>query len=199
MTWGAIPVPDVIGDPFQVPRARTASVSHPSLLPTDLAIRHLERVREHESSLLRTLGIVADDLEKSVRDKDGPSLHHYIWRQNPPWLSRELMEIAKITMDDLWQIREARVKVHERVMRWKRAFRAQEKIETRPKVPGLDNNLRWLQETYQHRITFAQKLVQQSHHGWDLVGSFYDPAQRTAQNILDGAAAVRHYLKVSLP
>lgn len=87
--------------------------------------------------------------------------------------------------------------VLERVNRWKRIFGAQEKADSRPNVVGFQSNLTWLQQTYERRIGFAQVLAKKLGPKWELAEAFYDQPARTAQNILDSAAALKQYLKVT--
>lgn len=199
VAWGNLRVTEIAEGPFSSAPIKPRESTQSLMLPSTRALRYMERVKGHESRLLTALGIDVEEMEKEVSRSDGPSFNNYVWVRSPAWLSRDLMDIARITMDDLWQIRQARINVHERIMRWKRNFSAQETMDARPKVMGLQENLTWLQETYSLRSSFASDLVQDSHHGWDLVRAFYDPAGRTAKNILEGGLALHHYLKVKMP
>jgi hypothetical protein len=195
MVWGNLRISEIAADPFASPTPLRSRESTQSLMfPSARALRYLDRVKAHETRLLTALGIDVNDVEKEVSRPDGPSFNTYVWVRSPAWLSPDLMDMAKIVMDDLSQVRMARLNVHERIMRWKRTFGAQETMAAQPSGPGLKENLTWLQGTYSLRHSFANDLVRHSRHGLDLVQAFYDPAARTAQNILQGGLAVDHYL-----
>ncbi|HSA58564.1 MAG TPA: hypothetical protein VLJ37_02645 [bacterium] len=199
MAWGNLRVAEIADGPFASPRLNPRQSTQSLMLPSAMVLRYLDRVKGHESRLLTDLGIDVKDLEQEVAKPDGPSFNHYIWVRNPAWLGGDLITMARIAMDDLWQIRQARINIHERIMRWKRIFGAQETMDARPNVTGLQNHLTWLQETYSVRHSYASDLIRHFNHGWDLVQAFYDPAARAAQNILEGGLALQHYLKVKVP
>jgi hypothetical protein len=189
MAWGNLRIAEITAGAFAQTQA----------LPSVAALRYLERVKGHEARLLSSLGVDPIELEKEVTRPDGSSLNHYLWVRSPAWLGRELSGIGRIVVDDLWQVRQGRTNVHDRVLRWKKVFGAQENARSRLNVAGLSENLVWLQQTYSLRHSFAEDLVRKTHHGWDLVLAFYDPAARAAQNILEGGLALQHYLKVKPP
>jgi hypothetical protein len=195
MAWGNLRIGEITADPFASPTPLRSRESTESLmLPSLRATRYLDRVKAQETRLLTALGIDVEDMEMETSRPEGPTFNTYLWARSPAWLRPDLMDMAKIVMDDLSQIRMARVNVHERIMRWKRTFGAQETLAARPSGPGLKENLTWLQGTYSLRHSFANDLVRHSQHGLDLLQAFYDPAARTAQNILQGGLAVDHYL-----
>lgn len=198
MTWGNIRLNEVSGDPFRGPPSPSRTSSQILTRASDRCLRYLDRIKRYEASLLTPLGIDLAELERDVASKDGPSFNQFIWGKRPPWLNG-FTEITRVVLDDLWQIHQARTNVHERILRWKRTFGAQETIQSEVKIVGLPNQITWLQETYVRRVTFADSLTLTSRHGWDLVQAYYDPAERAAQNILDGAAALQHYLKIAAP
>lgn len=196
-TWGNLRIAEISASPLASPPETVKGRSAvPPLLPSDRTLQYLERVRQNEGTLLTTLGLDPADLEREVARKDGPSLNAYFWSHHLPWMQGATGQQARVAADDLWQIRQARVNALERVTRWKRAFGKDEKPDSRLNVVGLENNLTWLMETYAYRHFLIQQLGRKHRPGWDLVTAFYDPAERAAQNLLDGAAALKKYLKV---
>jgi hypothetical protein len=200
MVWGHLRIHEITQDPLVSPTIRGRESTQGLSLPSVRVIRYLDRVKGHETSLLSALGIDTNDLEKELSRQGGaPSLSNYLWTRRPAWLTGDTSTIARVTMDDLSQIRIARLNTLERVMRWKRHFGATENVGSRINVVGFKNNLNWLQETYSLRHTFARDLTKRSKHGWDLVQAFYDSAGRAAQNMMDSAMALRHYHKIVPP
>jgi hypothetical protein len=195
--WANIRIGEITEGPFGTgPGAapfRSRESTQTLMVPSVRAERYLERVKGHEARLLSPLGIDLKNLEEEVSKKDGPSLNHYLWSQNPDWLKSGLMDIGRLVLDDLYQIHQARLNVHERVMRWKRTFGANESAGAKLNIVGIERHISWLRESYSLRQAFASDLMRNSHDGWKLVQSFYDSAARAAQNILAGAYALHHY------
>lgn len=197
VAWGTLRIAEISCDPFAVAPAQKGISNAPAPLPSELGLRYLDRIRHNESILLKHLGLDAAALERAVAPKDGPSFNAYILDRHPPWMEGAIRAMGRMAVDDLWQARQARMNIAERIIRWKRTFGAQEKADSRPNVVGFQNHLTWLQETYAYRNFFVQQLERKFRPGWELVEAFYDPTERAAQNILDGAAALRKYLKVT--
>lgn len=201
MAWGSLRIGEIKTDPFATSSSRSSPGPFRSrestttlMLPSARIVRYLDRVKSHETGLLKTLGIDANDLEADLAKSDGSqSLSNYLWARRLPWVVGGLGDMAHIALDDLSQMRKARAQVLERVERWKRNFGNGESMDSRPNVPGFENNLRWLQDIYETRHLFAQQLIDRSGHGWDLVQAFYSSSERAAQNILEGAKAVDQY------
>jgi hypothetical protein len=198
MAWEAVRISEIAAGPFAAAPLRSRESTQSLALPSVAALRYLERVKGQESRLLTALEIDPADLDKETT-ASGVSISNYVWTRSPAWMSRDLMDIARIVIDDLWQIRQSRINVFERVMRWKRVFGAEEKMDARLNVAGLPENVAWLQQTYTLRHSYAGDLVRKSRHGWNLVQGFYDSASRASQNILEGGLALQHYLKVKGP
>ncbi|HEX5035996.1 MAG TPA: hypothetical protein VFX30_02425 [bacterium] len=199
LAWGSFQIVEITLSPLTPPEPSRRTSATPPLLPSERALQYLERMRQKEGPLLKALGFDPANVESEVSRKDGPSLNTYFWIKKAAWLSGETGEMGRRAADDLWQIRQARQNVFDRVTRWKKIFGSNENHDSRINVLGLDENLSWLQDTYALRHFFVQQLERKYRPaGWDLVVDFYDPAQRAAHNILESAAALKKYHKVNV-